>query len=1017
MLKLTDEQKKACYASGYFRRYTFEFDGFTLDAEFIHTESVTIKGSICEETELKLGGCIASSCEFEVSETVTDNINLSGLRFRAYLHLYRENTEISTEDIDNPDEAIGEEIGVIPMGVYRVQSVEMIDDADYKKVIAYDDLYDWGVDVSDWYNTVFPDATTKVYIHDLRISLLEHLIEIGVATRETLIHTAYANYENDYVYITKGIEPNGNVSAVDILRFICELNCGFGVIRRDGTFDIITLSSGSGVYPEEDLFPEDSKSASANLYPEDNFLYLGGGDSEDEDVPDFITTHYEEFNVQKITCVSIKTESSEETVAVNYPDNAGDNPYLTTNALVAHSDSDTLKEIAKGIYEVISNVSYRPNTTTLQGIPWYEPGDYYNVTKKIPFESFVLSRTLTGIQGLRDEFVAQGTETRENTTTANEESYAELSKYLKITKLNDLFAVELGDLAESTTARFEMTAAEINMEVAKNSDVWDESNVVVSTRVTGVKYNADMQKYYVEIPISDVPSSFNDGVVLDTKTGMTYVIDSVASSTVNPDVAVLYMYQVADGQLHKITEELNSRITTTTEAIEAEVSRAETAENGMRTDYSSQIQLTATQIESSVSKNSDTWSTPVTISARGYGVINRSGTILANIASEETVSGYYLDEQTGRFFRILQCADADIDGMKQLTLSYAGQGTRTTENLSSRITQTESEINLRVEKGNVISSINQTAEAITIDASKVNLNGYVTLSGLSGDGTTNINGANIKTGTIDASRVNVTNLNASNIKTGTIDADRINLNTIASKTASPITFPSSGGIDIGTGENAHTVLRQDTISTHLVKGIKVSGAAQQLILAASSEYASGNMDPNIVLSKTDMTLRTGASHTIYFTGNTLHLDTADVYSSGINKETQSAAANVFIGGDSGHIVKTTNSSRRYKHDITTDIKESLNPHKLLSLPISQYKFNTDYLSNSLDRRYNIDVIGFIAEDVAEHYPMACEFNDYGMVENWNERYIIPPMLSLIQEMYQKINVLESKVKELGGNLS
>ena len=82
------------------------------------------------------------------------------------------------------------------------------------------------------------------------------------------------------------------------------------------------------------------------------------------------------------------------------------------------------------------------------------------------------------------------------------------------------------------------------------------------------------------------------------------------------------------------------------------------------------------------------------------------------------------------------------------------------------------------------------AEAITIDASKVNLNGYVTISNLT-DGTTTISGSNIKTGTIDASQVNVTNINASNITTGTLNASRIAAGTITLGSGS--TFRISNG--------------------------------------------------------------------------------------------------------------------------------------------------------------------------------------------------------------------------------
>lgn len=110
--------------------------------------------------------------------------------------------------------------------------------------------------------------------------------------------------------------------------------------------------------------------------------------------------------------------------------------------------------------------------------------------------------------------------------------------------------------------------------------------------------------------------------------------------------------------------------------------------------------------------------------------------------------------------------------------------TTTAENADTWATAAQSSIDLnaqnitlKVSKASVISEINQSAEAITISASKVNLSGYVTITGLSG-GTTTINGGCITTGTINASLVTITNLNASNIKSGTLSASYISGGTL-----------------------------------------------------------------------------------------------------------------------------------------------------------------------------------------------------------------------------------------------
>ena len=90
-----------------------------------------------------------------------------------------------------------------------------------------------------------------------------------------------------------------------------------------------------------------------------------------------------------------------------------------------------------------------------------------------------------------------------------------------------------------------------------------------------------------------------------------------------------------------------------------------------------------------------------------------------------------------------------------------------------------SEMSQKVGDNEIISKINQTAEGIQIQASRVDLAGYVTFTNLSTSGQTTINGGNITTGTIDASTVTVSNINASNISSGTLSAARIAAGSLA----------------------------------------------------------------------------------------------------------------------------------------------------------------------------------------------------------------------------------------------
>lgn len=104
------------------------------------------------------------------------------------------------------------------------------------------------------------------------------------------------------------------------------------------------------------------------------------------------------------------------------------------------------------------------------------------------------------------------------------------------------------------------------------------------------------------------------------------------------------------------------------------------------------------------------------------------------------------------------------------------------------------------------------------------------------------------------------------------------------------------------------------------------------------------------------------------------------------------------------------SSRTFKHDIRPVENDELNPERLYNVEVVQFKYNDDYL-NKNDQRYGIDCIGFIAEQVNEVYPIAADC-ETGSPQNWEMRYIIPPMLALIQQQKKEIDKLKEQVGRL-----
>ena len=533
MLELTDKEKSCFYKNGsFFNDYEFDFKelGYTITNDTLYQETVTIKESICDSDDLVLGGCIASSCEFEVAEVA--GRELAGLEFTARLLVN------SGEDV------------IVPIGKYRVDSAKRVDDKDYRKIVAYDALYDAQIDVSEWYNKVF--YVVSQYEELITVGDIDDLWEHGDyyidnsgskpptfkyflngAVPEELRDTTYLDtvtgklYEaqntsgdednkvyrwigvyqcrrktqtkyiyatttlkklresllnylnipfveqdiiNDDITISRTIDTNenGELLGTDMLKYICEVNAGFGKMNREGKFEVISLLS-PGLYPEETLYP------SEELYLEDHYEPIAS----DENSASYISTSYEEYEVEGITGVIIKGDSD------NVGELAGtkDNPYVISgNPLLYGSTAEKLKEIGQKIYEQIKGYIYRPNTTTLDGLPYLETGDYFVLIKENSDDigSFIFSRTLSGVQALKDTYESKGNKLRVNEDTQTSELMYLQSRTAKIQKSVDGVSIELANLDENTSSRFEQTASKIEAEVKRANNAEGE----LSGRIT-----------------------------------------------------------------------------------------------------------------------------------------------------------------------------------------------------------------------------------------------------------------------------------------------------------------------------------------------------------------------------------------------------------------------------------------------------------------------------------------------------------------------------------------------------
>lgn len=99
-----------------------------------------------------------------------------------------------------------------------------------------------------------------------------------------------------------------------------------------------------------------------------------------------------------------------------------------------------------------------------------------------------------------------------------------------------------------------------------------------------------------------------------------------------------------------------------------------------------------------------------------------------------------------------------------------------TQTMQTQLKITAEGVQSTVTKDNIISTINQSAESVSINANKIDLSGYVTINSLKAGGTTQIDGGRITTGTVAAARIDVDNLYVKHLSaadgtfTGTLQA-------------------------------------------------------------------------------------------------------------------------------------------------------------------------------------------------------------------------------------------------------
>ena len=426
---ISGKNKELYYASSIDKQLNIEVVGtrIVIDNSMREQDTFTLTESLNDGSELKFGSCLPNQISFIAHDMPA---GLVGKTLR-------------------PVETLeGNEDDPFTYGKYKIFSAVPTADRTKRQITAYDAMYDiLNADVKAWYAGLsFPMA-----LKQFRYSFFAYL---GVEQEETTL-------VNDSMTVNKtliasssedsSVTAEATISGKTIIEAICEINGAFGNMNRAGKFEYVILPSiTSALYPADDLYPRD------DLFPSDaNTESMTGH---------YFTFDYEDFQSKAITQLEIRADDNTAGAIVGNP---GNTYVISGNFLVSDKTGAELEQIANNLLPIMAQAAYTPiKSCTTVGNPCLELGDpiRFNTSREI-VETYLLQRTLTGVQSKRDSIVAQGTEKHAVKTNSTREMLESVQRRTsKLERNADHLLSQYEDLEEQTNTKFEQTANSISAE-------------------------------------------------------------------------------------------------------------------------------------------------------------------------------------------------------------------------------------------------------------------------------------------------------------------------------------------------------------------------------------------------------------------------------------------------------------------------------------------------------------------------------------------------------------------------
>ena len=406
----------------------------------LHQEKFELTESLCSESELTFGACEAGMIKFTVSNVF---LPMKGKWLTAKMTLD------------------GHEDKPFQIGRYKVYSDTPTADRTCRDVVAYDALYDiLSSDVTDWYNQILPQKDSTVTLKQFRDSFFNHFRveqeEVSLVNDEMIIEkTVEVKASSSGSSDTAETSTIGEaMSGKEVLSCILEINGCMGNIGRDGKFRYVYLTQEmQGLYPANDLYPAD------DLYPRNP-------KSTSISKSQYISAQYEDYIVRTIDKLQIREKENDIGVIVG---DGGNTYVIEGNFLVYGKETKELTEIGEKTLSKIKGIIYRPFSADCKGNPCLEVGDSVRLTTKYELiETYILKRTLKGIQALRDDLEANGEEYRTSKVNGIQRSILQLKgKSNTLERSIEETKSTIVDVEKGLQSQITQTAESITAEVSR----------------------------------------------------------------------------------------------------------------------------------------------------------------------------------------------------------------------------------------------------------------------------------------------------------------------------------------------------------------------------------------------------------------------------------------------------------------------------------------------------------------------------------------------------------------------